>query len=64
MMTIKAAWFYAALAASLGAGYGGGVALTQRDLAEMARSVQCEDDSGKPKFDTTTRPMNSKGKGF
>lgn len=68
MMNIKSSVFYAALAACLGGGFGGGYVVSQRDIdnvrAEAVRSVQCDDMSGKPKFDTTTAPRNSKAMGF
>lgn len=67
MMNIKSAWFYAALAACLGTGYGGGVVVSQRDIdmarVEGAARVQCEDTVAEQRF-RSTRPMNSAGQGF
>jgi hypothetical protein len=70
MMNIKSSLFYAALAVCLGTGGVGGYVMSQRDIdnarAEMARtvnSVQCDDTSGKPKFERSMRPITS-GQGF
>lgn len=67
MINIKSSLFYAALAACLGGGFGGGYVVSQRDIdnarAEAVRSVQCDDMSGKPKFDKSQRPLST-GRSF
>jgi hypothetical protein len=66
-MNIKSSFFYAALAACLGTGYGGGVVMSRGDV-ERARmvvpeSMQCEETEADKEF-RKTRPMNSRGMGF
>lgn len=64
MMNIK---LYAALAACLGAGYGGGVVVTQHDIdranAAPRMAVQCEDSEATRQF-RAPPVVRSNPKGF
>lgn len=63
MINIKSSLFYAALAACLGAGYGAHHLVSQGDRAGFERSIECEDNSGRPRLDKTHRPL-ARGKSF
>jgi hypothetical protein len=65
-MNIKSSLFYAAIAACLGTGFAGGVAVSQRDIdnAGMGQMrMQCEETDAERQF-RMPQPNNSKGAGF
>lgn len=70
MMNIEKTWFYAALAASLGGGFGAGVAVSpSKSDMEQARAYNnsrpciCEETDDDREF-RRTKPQNTPGKDF
>jgi hypothetical protein len=66
-MNIKSSFFYAALAACLGTGFGTGMAVTQSDVDRAVeyrlKGVQCEQTEDDRRFNSTS-PQSSPAKGY